>query len=229
MLSTAYVPTAEAAYIAGVTDRQLQRLFDEEVLAPPFVRSDNGRLNGQSGGRMFARISAAFAKFYFDLDEDLTASARRFVIGQMSQRILARPDANALLALSFQPKAMNWDVGFKNFDIGLGAFVAHAQARAAQIERVNQLIVEDPEILGSQPVLKGTRLPVETLLAMQQGGRGFPDLQSDYPSLTQELLDAAAIYQAIHPRRGRPAKPAQAPVGWTLRSRKIIRAAHAPA
>ena len=29
MLCTAYVPTAEAAYIAGVSDRQLQRLFDE--------------------------------------------------------------------------------------------------------------------------------------------------------------------------------------------------------
>ena len=224
MLSTAYVPTAEAAYIAGVSDRQLQRLFDEEVLAAPFVRSENGRA--------FARISAAFAKFYFDLDEDLTASARRFVIAQMSQRILARPDSEALMALSFQPAAMNWDVEFKNFDVGLGAFVAHAQARAVQIERVNQLIVEDPVILGGQPVLKGTRLPVETLLAMRQGGRSVSDLQIDYPNLTQELLDAAAIYQAIHPRRGRPAKPAElvsAPVGWKVRSHKIIRPAHAPA
>lgn len=232
MLSTAYVPTAEAAYIAGVTDRQLQRLFDEEVLAAPFARSDSARVNGQSSGRMFARISAAFAKFYFDLDEDLTASARRFVIGQMSHRILARPDSDALMALTFQPGTMNWDVEFKNFDVGLGSFVAHAQARAAQIERVNQFIVGDPEILGGQAVMKGTRLPVDALLAMHQGGRSFSDLQIDYPSLTQELLDAAAIYQAIHPRRGRPAKPAElvsAPVGWKVRSHKIIRPAHAPA
>ena len=227
MLSTAYVPTAEAAYIAGVTDRQLQRLFDEEVLAAPFVRSENGRA--------FARISAAFAKFYFDLDEDLTASARRFVIGQMSQRILAHPDSDALMALSFQPGAMNWDVEFKHFAVDLGSFIAHAQARAAQIERVNQLIVEDPEILGGQAVMKGTRLPMDTLLAMRQGGRSVSDLQIDYPNLTQELLDAAAVYQAIHPRRGRPAKPAESaelaatPAGWKVRSHKTVRSAHAPA
>ena len=232
MLSTAYVLTAEAAYIAGVTDRQLQRLFDEGVLAAPFVRTDSVRVNGQSGGRLFARISAAFAKFYFDLDEDLTASARRFVIGQISQRVLARPDSSALMALSFQPASMNWDVEFKNFDVGLAPFVAHAHARAAQIQRVNQLIVEDPEILGGQAVMKGMRLPVETLLAMHLGGRSFSDLQVDYPKLTQELLDAAAIYQAIHPRRGRPAKPvesASALAGWKVRSHKIVRAAHAPA
>lgn len=229
MLCTAYVPTAEAAYIAGVSDRQLQRLFDEEVLAAPFVRNENGRSNSRSSGRLFARISAAFAKFYFDLDADLTASARRFVISQVSQRVLARSDSEALMALNFQPSIMDWDVEFKNFDIDMGAFVAHAQARAAKIERVNQLIGEDPEILGGQPVFKGTRLSVDTLLAMHQGGRGFSELQSDYPSLTQELLDAAAIYQTIHPRRGRPAKPASAPGGWKLRSHKIIRPAHAPA
>ena len=88
-------------------------------------------------------------------------------------------------------------------------------------------------------MLKGTRVLVDTLLGMHQGGRGFSEPQSDYPSLTQELLHAAAIYhaiyQAIHPRRGRPAKPvkpveqAAVPGGWKLRSHKLIRPAHAPA
>ena len=87
MLSTAYVPAAEAAYIAGLSDRQLQRLFDENVLVDPFVVNQNGRF--------FTRISAAFAKFYFDLDDDLTASARRFVITQVCRRVLARSVAIA--------------------------------------------------------------------------------------------------------------------------------------
>lgn len=219
MLSTAYVPSAEAAYIAGLSDRQLQRLFDEEVLVDPFVVNQNGRF--------FARISAAFAKFYFDLDDDLTASARRFVITQISRRVLARSDADELLALNFQSTIMDWDVGFKNFEIKLGAFVTQAQARAAQIETAHRLIMQDPDILGGQPVVKGTRLPVDTLVAMHRSGRSFAQLQIDYPSLTQELLDAAGIYQAIHPRRGRPMKSDALPSGWKPRSQRVVRLGNA--
>ncbi len=219
MLSTAYVPAAEAAYIAGLSDRQLQRLFDENVLVDPFVVNQNGRF--------FTRISAAFAKFYFDLDDDLTASARRFVITQVCRRVLARSDADDLLALNFQPAIMDWDVGFKNFEIKLDAFVTQAQVRTAQIQDAHRLIVQDPDILGGQPVVKGTRLSVDTLVAMHRSGRSFAQLQLDYPSLTQELLDAAGVYQAIHPRRGRPVKSDALPVGWKVRSQKTVRAGNA--
>lgn len=214
---SAYIPSAEAAYIADVSDKQLQRLYDEQVLGDPFVRNHNGR--------SFARISAAFAKFYFDLDADLTASARRSVIAQVCARVLARPDADALMGLNCQPSVMDWGVGFKNFDIGLAPFVAQAQERAAHIANTDQYISQDFDTMGGQPVLIGTRLPVDTLMALHLGGRTLAQLQTDYPSLTQAQLDAASVYQAIHPRRGRPSLARTTPPDWQLRSRRVLRPA----
>ncbi len=53
------IPTAEAAFIAGLSDRDMNRVADEHLM-PDVLFEKNG------GVRRFTRLSAAFAKFYFD-------------------------------------------------------------------------------------------------------------------------------------------------------------------
>src|SRR5690606_16720919 len=56
-----FVPTAEAAFIAGITDRDINRAVDEHILPDSLISLDNGR--------RFARLGAALAGFYFGSDD----------------------------------------------------------------------------------------------------------------------------------------------------------------
>lgn len=222
MADTAFVPAAEAAFIAGLSDKQIQRVVDEDILFFPLVHHDNGR--------RFTRLAAVFAKFYFELDDTLTATARRSAIRHVCDRVLARSDAQELLSLSLHHSVMDWDVWIHNIQVGFDPFVVDAQARAAQIDQANRVIAEDPSVMGGTPVFRGTRVPVDTVLAMRRAGSTPEVIKKDYPFVTPELLEAAEIYQAVHPRRGRPPKAGPATPEWKLRSRKVVRpAAAAPA
>jgi uncharacterized protein (DUF433 family) len=60
---------------------------------------------------------------------------------------------------------------------------------------IQSLITIDSEILGGQPVFKGTRVPVESLFDHLEAGISLNDFLEDFPSVSKEqaiaLLDAA--------------------------------------
>ncbi|MDX8355114.1 DUF433 domain-containing protein [Cognatiyoonia sp. IB215182] len=63
----------------------------------------------------------------------------------------------------------------------------------------------DPEILGGEPILKGTRITCQSVLGRVEGGETFDDLVEDYPEISKEAFEAVLIYANAHPPRGRPA------------------------
>ena len=79
-----FVPTAEAAFIAGISDRDMNRAVDEHILPEPLIRSGNGR--------RFARLGAALAGFYFTSEDVYTAPLRRKVVEEMTARLRVRAD-----------------------------------------------------------------------------------------------------------------------------------------
>ncbi len=60
---------------------------------------------------------------------------------------------------------------------------------------VQDLISIDPEILGGQPVFKGTRVPVETLFDHLEAGAALDEFLEDFPTVTKNqalaMLEAA--------------------------------------
>ena len=50
---------------------------------------------------------------------------------------------------------------------------------------VTDYISIDPEILGGQPVFKGTRVPVESLFDHLEKGISLEEFLDDFPSVTQ--------------------------------------------
>ena len=58
------------------------------------------------------------------------------------------------------------------------------------------LIVVDPDILVGKPIIKGTRISVELVLARLADGWSFDDLLAAYPHLTHEQLQAAVAFAA---------------------------------
>jgi uncharacterized protein (DUF433 family) len=51
---------------------------------------------------------------------------------------------------------------------------------------LNELIAIDPEILGGQPVFKGTRVPIETLFDHLESGVPLEEFLEDFPTVTKE-------------------------------------------
>ena len=56
--------------------------------------------------------------------------------------------------------------------------------------------VRDPQICGGEPVIKGTRVTLRTLLASLADGDSVSDLLEAYPSLSEEDVRAAIAFAA---------------------------------
>jgi uncharacterized protein (DUF433 family) len=65
-------------------------------------------------------------------------------------------------------------------------------------------LVSDPDIMGGDPVFRGTRVPVHMIAELVAQGATPPELIEGYPRLTAEMIRLAPIYAAAYPLRGRP-------------------------
>ena len=54
-----------------------------------------------------------------------------------------------------------------------------------------QTIVKDPNILGGEPVFRGTRVPFKVLIEYLEGGDTLDQFLEQYPSVNRELAIAA--------------------------------------
>ena len=52
-------------------------------------------------------------------------------------------------------------------------------------------IIKDPEILGGEPVFRGTRVPFKILIEYVEGGDTLDQFLEQYPSVSRELAIAA--------------------------------------
>jgi uncharacterized protein (DUF433 family) len=192
--NTNWIPSTEVAFIAELSDREVNRVVDDDVLPPALYQ----RLDG----RRFVRLAAAFTRFYFATADDLTRSARKTAISALTERIMKLPDHEAILALRVR-KAGNWKIELRTVSVDLGDIVKRSMERAELLERANRSIVEDARILGGTPVFAGTRIPIETVVASRRAGMSVEEIAESYPVTPQQIEDAE-IYVQAHPPRGRP-------------------------
>ena len=55
-------------------------------------------------------------------------------------------------------------------------------------------IVQDPEVMTGKPVIRGTRIPVERVVAHLAYNPDLDDLFASYPELSREDVQAALSY-----------------------------------
>ena len=79
-------------------------------------------------------------------------------------------------------------------------------ASLRDLRRARRLVVSDPDIMGGDPVFRGTRVPVHLIADLIAQGAPADELLSDYPRLTDEMVRLAPVYAAAYPLRGRPRK-----------------------
>jgi len=66
----------------------------------------------------------------------------------------------------------------------------------AEMPTYQDFIVQDPKICGGQPVMKGTRVPLRTVLASLAQGSTVEELLREFPTLTEEAVRAAIAFAA---------------------------------
>ena len=60
----------------------------------------------------------------------------------------------------------------------------------------HERIEMNPEIMGGKPVMRGTRIPVETVLRKLGSGMTFDAVLADHPRLTRDDILAAQAFVA---------------------------------
>lgn len=87
--------------------------------------------------------------------------------------------------------------------------------QSARIER----IVQDPRVMVGKPVIRGTRIPVERVLAQLAHNPDLDDLFAAYPELTIDDVKASLqyAYDAVEGKRIRATRRARAASGIAQR------------
>jgi uncharacterized protein (DUF433 family) len=60
----------------------------------------------------------------------------------------------------------------------------------------HQYIVRDPKVCGGEPIVKGTRVTVRTILASLAEGDTVQDLLKDFPTLKEDDVRAIVAFAA---------------------------------
>ena len=71
-----------------------------------------------------------------------------------------------------------------------------------------QYIVRDPGICGGEPVVKGTRVTVRTVLASLAEGMSIAEIVKDFPTLDETAVRAVIAFAAASAEEDLPVPPA---------------------
>ncbi|MCA3379406.1 MAG: DUF433 domain-containing protein [Roseomonas sp.] len=181
----------EAATIASVALRDINRAIDEHILPAEFVSTADGRRVSLGACSLIA--------FYFSSADRLTAEERLLAIKEAGKRLRkfrGRSFASLL--------AEDWVLRREFLTIDFAPFLRRAHERLKRLEAARGMVVSDPEVLGGTPVLRGTRIPVHDLAASVAAGIPAARILAAYPGLDAQKLDLAILYAEANPARGRP-------------------------
>jgi uncharacterized protein (DUF433 family) len=93
-----------------------------------------------------------------------------------------------------------------------------AEARA----KAEALVSTDEAIMNGEPVFTGTRVPVRTIAAWLSSGESKRAIRKSFPTVTDEMIDAAPLWTKTHPQRGRPKSFGDLHSRWKLVSSRRI-------
>ena len=168
----------EAACVTGVPLRQVHRVIDAGVL---------GRTARRREGSRVVRCDALVSlKLVHETTAIFTLDGRRRLV----RYLLGNPEADTvrLRDVSVDVRSMKDDV----------------RAGLSRLARARDAITTDDAVLSGIPCVRGTRIPAHDIAEMLTNGDEVGAIRDAWPMLTEEQIEAAALYARAYPRRGRP-------------------------
>ena len=182
----------EVAAATGVSARRINRLIDDAVLP----KSVCVKLGSRRAVRAYAVPMVSFgASDGLKLSKGTRLKAMRMIKDFAKEnwpRLCDEPEHASLLR--FESGCVM---------ISLGEPVRAAMAGLNKLNDAIRRIVQDPEVRGGIPVVRGTRISVYEV-ADAIAADGLECTLVDFPALSREDVEASALYAKAHPRTGRP-------------------------
>jgi uncharacterized protein (DUF433 family) len=76
----------------------------------------------------------------------------------------------------------------------------------------HKFILRDPTICGGEPVVKGTRVTIRTILASLAEGATVDEIVADYPTLTEQAVWVVVAFAATSAQEDLPLPAIPEPV-----------------
>jgi uncharacterized protein (DUF433 family) len=187
----------EAAAVAEVPVRDVNRVIDEHIVPASFY--------SLKGGRWLEADACTFVRFYVLAAGKLTADERVHVIRTVSAT-----------------KPRRWVYKSEFLTLHLEEFFDATQARHARLMKAREMVIEDPEILGGTPVIRGTRVPVYDVASSVIAGVSSDRLKEAYPGIDDAQIDLASLYAEANPQRGRPKRVRQTSTDLVVESERKV-------
>jgi len=67
----------------------------------------------------------------------------------------------------------------------------------------HKYIIRDPQICGGEPIIRGTRVTIRTILASLAEGARIGEILEDFPTLTEEDVRAVIAFAQSSAQKGR--------------------------
>ncbi len=68
----------------------------------------------------------------------------------------------------------------------------------------HERIIRDPRVVGGEPIVKGTRVTLRTVLASLAEGASIAEILADFPTLTEADVRAAIAFAATSAQEDLP-------------------------
>ena len=179
-----YTP-AQAAAITGLPLAAVHKAIDSRLIRPRSARS------GGSVRRLLTKDQLIYLQLEAEGLRLLPVGTRREIAEsiQRSPKTEKLPVANGTALV-----------------IEIGTARRAVESQLKQLERMEQMVASDPEIMRGTPVYKGTRIPVDLVADMLAQGATPEEILEGYPTLNKEKIAIAPFYMRAFPRRGRPSR-----------------------
>jgi uncharacterized protein (DUF433 family) len=174
---TLFTPT-EAAVLTGLTLKAVNNAIDKKTISA---------VPGEEGGRLLdarALVSLALER-------------------RLADRVAPELRRQVFDALAESPRSVvSLEGGLVKIDLREPRRELATSLR--ELRRARRLVISDPEIMGGDPVFRGTRVPVHLIAELVAQGSKPAELIDSYPRVTAEMIRMAPVYAAAYPLRGRP-------------------------
>jgi len=183
METTEYTP-AQASAVANLPLPAVHKLIERRLIRPRRLRT------GRSIQRMLSREQVLYLRLEAEGVRLLPIAARRTI----AKKIESSPEIDTVIltegsALIIQVKSVRLEL----------------DQDLKRLERAENMISSDPEVMRGAPVYRGTRIPVDLIADMLSQGATTEGILEGYPALDREKIELAPLYVQAFPRRGRPA------------------------
>src|SRR5205823_5472245 len=169
---------AEAAVLSRLSLKAVNKAIDKKTVTARRTRA----------GRLLDEPALVYLSLERQLAGDTTPEFRRRLFAEIAA----------------EPRRRVVSVGALKVDIGESR--REVMERVKQLRRAERFVTINPEIMGGNPVFRGTRVPVHQIAELLAKGETTGRLREDYPRVSEGMIGLAPIYAAAHPLRGRPRK-----------------------